>query len=62
MPTSRFFKALYPNVNVALHAGEMVTGMGHVTPDVVTFHVHDSGEAGSLGVRILDWPLSRCIM
>ena len=37
----RYLKAMYPNVNIAIHGGELALGM--VPPTLLSHHVHDSG-------------------
>ena len=39
-----FLKELYPNIHVALHAGELAPGL--VPPDGLRFHIRDSVEVG----------------
>lgn len=40
MEMVRFFRAKYPQVNVTLHAGELIPGI--VPPKDLTFHIHDA--------------------
>jgi adenosine deaminase len=46
MEMFRFLHQVYPEVKIALHAGELAENIGDVTPKDMTFHIRDAVQVG----------------